>query len=93
MSIENQDQGDSLMDETTIQTNLQEVFDSVFLEKVNVTRELSAKDVPEWDSLLHITLIVTVEQKFGIRFRTGEVEAKKTVGEFMDLIAQHKNKQ
>ena len=67
---------------------LQGVFDDVFLEPVQLTPELSAADVPEWDSLLHISLVVAVEQSFGVRFRVGEVEATGNVGQFADLIAR-----
>jgi acyl carrier protein len=53
-----------------------------------VTAELSAKDVPEWDSLLQISIVVAVESAFGVRFRLGEVEHTKNIGEFADLIAR-----
>jgi acyl carrier protein len=53
---------------------------------VVVTPELSAKDVPEWDSLVHISLLVSVEKAFSIRFRVGEVEAARNIAEFADLI-------
>jgi len=44
--------------------------------------------VPEWDSLIHITLLVAVERAFKVRFRVGEVEATTNVGEFADLIVR-----
>ena len=65
---------------------LQEVFDEVFLEPVELTPELSAADVEEWDSLLQVALLVAVEARFSIRFRVGEVEATSNLGEFADLI-------
>jgi len=67
---------------------LQTIFDDLFLEPVTATPALSAKDVPEWDSLMHISLVVSVEKAFGVRFRVGEVEATKNVGEFADLIVK-----
>ena len=69
-----------------IMGRLQGVFDNLFLEPVVLTRELSAAEVPEWDSLLQVSLIVAVEKAFEIRFRLGEVEATRNVGEFRDLI-------
>ena len=69
-----------------VYSKLQEVFDEVFLDKVVVTPELTAKDVPEWDSLLHVSLVLAIEQAFGIRFRVGEVEGAKNVGELAELI-------
>ena len=56
-------------------TKLQDVFDGVFLQKVEVSRDLSANDVEEWDSLTHVSLILAVEEAFGVRFRVGEVES------------------
>jgi len=65
---------------------LQTIFDDLFLEPVHLTPALSAKDVPEWDSLMHISLVVAVEKAFAVRFRVGEVEQTRNVGEFADLI-------
>lgn len=67
---------------------LQEVFDGIFLEKVVAKPELSAADVEEWDSLMQISLVIAVEQKFRVRFRVGEVETARNLGEFADLIAK-----
>jgi len=74
------------MNQTEVIAKLQTVFDDVFLEPVAVTPTLSAKDVPEWDSLTHISLLVSVEKAFAVRFRVGEVEQARNVGEFADLI-------
>lgn len=76
------------MTQSEVMSRLQSVFDDIFLEKTVLTPELTANDVEEWDSLLHVTLVVSVEKSFGIRFRTGEVEATKNVGEFADLISR-----
>ncbi|CAN5748380.1 acyl carrier protein [soil metagenome] len=67
---------------------LQNIFDDVFLEPVVVTPQLSAHEVEEWDSLIQISLLVSIEKAFGIRFRVGEVEATRNVGELADLIAR-----
>lgn len=77
--------------QTEVLARLQTIFDELFLDEVKVTPELSANDVEEWDSLQHISLVVAVEERFNIKFRVGEVEATKNVGEFADLIVQRKN--
>jgi acyl carrier protein len=74
------------MNRTEVIAKLQTIFDTIFLEPVVVAPELSAQDVPEWDSLVHISLLVSVEKAFSIRFRVGEVEAARNIGEFADLI-------
>jgi acyl carrier protein len=74
------------MNQADVLAKLQTIFDTVFLEPVVLTPATSAKDVPEWDSLMHISLMVTVEKAFSVRFRVGEVETTRNVGEFADLI-------
>ena len=74
------------MNQAEVIAKLQTIFDDVFLEPVSLTPALSAKDVPEWDSLTHISLMVAIEKAFSIRFRVGEVEKTRNVGEFADLI-------
>jgi len=76
------------MTQAEIIAKLQTVFDDIFLEPPTLTPELSATDVPEWDSLLQISIVVAVEAEFGVRFRVGEVEGTNNVGEFADLIGR-----
>ena len=76
------------MNQPDVIAKLQTIFDDLFLEPVQLTPKLSAKDVPEWDSLTHISLLLAVEKAFAIRFRVGEVENAHNVGEFADLIAK-----
>jgi acyl carrier protein len=71
-----------------IYSGIQEVFDEVFMQKVVVKPELTAKDVDEWDSLQHVSLILSIEQKFKIRFRVGEVEGAKNIGDLAVLIVK-----
>ena len=74
------------MNQVDVIAKLQTVFDEVFVEPVKVTPELTAADVDEWDSLLHVSLEVAVEKAFGIQFRVGEARLAKNVGEFANLI-------
>ena len=75
------------MDEQQIFSRLTEVFQDVFDEDdIQVTRELSARDVDGWDSLTHIRLIVTVEKAFKVKFSTSEIGKLQNVGELVDLI-------
>lgn len=65
---------------------LQDIFDDLFLDEVLVTPELTAQDVPEWDSLFHISLILEIESKFHIKFKMGEVEQAENIGKLAALI-------
>lgn len=75
------------MSKDEIYKRLQAIFDDVFMDEVHLTPELSAKDVEEWDSITHVSLVLAIEEKFGVRFRVGEVESAKNVGDLVDLIA------
>jgi acyl carrier protein len=76
------------MTKAEVLTKLQQIFDDIFIEPVTVTEGLSADDVAEWDSLVHISLVVAVERAFKIRFGVGEVESTPNVGAFADLIVK-----
>lgn len=75
------------MDESQIYARLTEIFEDVFDEdSIEVTPELSAKDVDGWDSLTHIRLILTVEKAFKIKFSTSEIGKLENVGDLVTLI-------
>jgi acyl carrier protein len=76
------------MTEEQIYPQLTEVFQDVFDEEsIELTPELSAKDVDGWDSLTHIRLILTIERAFKIKFSTSEIGKLKNVGDLVELIA------
>lgn len=53
-----------------------------------LTDAMVAKDVPNWDSLNHITLVMSLEDAFGAKFSTREVMGWKNVGEMLDTLEQ-----
>jgi acyl carrier protein len=42
--------------------------------------------VPCWDSMNHIALVVEAECRFGIEFRTSEIEDLKSISELVRAI-------
>ena len=77
------------MQSADIYTQLTAIFHDLFDDDTIVlTPELTAADVPEWDSFNHINLIVAVEQRFKIKFQTAELEQLNTVGHLADLIGE-----
>lgn len=60
-----------------------EVFDDPSLI---VTKDLSANDVKNWDSLNHITLIVELETLTGLSFSADELVNLRNVGDFVQLL-------
>ncbi len=62
---------------------LRDVFDD---DTLVATPELTAHDVKEWDSVNHITLVVAIEEEFGVKFKTAELEKMKNVGQMAEAI-------
>jgi acyl carrier protein len=75
------------METTDIVSRLTAVFRDVFDDDALVISEgMTAADVPTWDSLSNITMIVGVEKAFGVKLRTKDVRNLKNVGELLELI-------
>lgn len=75
------------MSTDAIYAKLTEIFHDVFDDdSIQVTPELTADDIDEWDSLTHIRLVLAVEKKFALKFSAAEVGRLKNVGEFVSLI-------
>ena len=45
-----------------------------------------AAEVPGWDSLSHINVVLAVEKHFGVRFKSVEVLRLKSVGDLQRLL-------
>ena len=63
------------------------VFREVFPQASGeVHPEMTATDVPGWDSLGHVSLIASLEDKFDIEFTPDEYVEFDSVGELVALI-------
>lgn len=63
------------------------VFQDVFDDNdLIVTRATTASDVDDWDSLMHVNLIIAIEREYSIRFSSTEVATLLDVGHLADLI-------
>ncbi|QCE35189.1 acyl carrier protein [Acetobacteraceae bacterium] len=72
-----------------IKERLTGVFRKVFKNpNLNITEEMSADDVKDWDSLTHIALIIGTEKEFSIKLKTREVRGMNNVGDLIRLITQ-----
>ena len=64
---------------------VREVLDD---DTLTLTHESSAADFPEWDSFKHITIVAATEMRFGVKFKTAEIESLKNTGDFVSLIGK-----
>jgi acyl carrier protein len=68
---------------------LTNIFRTLFNQSDLVLRDdLTAHDVPGWDSFNHVTLIILMEEQFGIRFTTDEVGSMENVGDLKRILAE-----
>jgi acyl carrier protein len=75
-----------------IYRQLTEVFHEVFEDQSIVpTPDMTASDVKEWDSFNHINLMVAIEARFKIKFKTAEMESLRNVGHLVEIIAKKLN--
>jgi len=72
-----------------IKERLNKVFRQVFDDdSIAISEKTTARDIPGWDSLTHIILIIAVEKEFKVRFNAGDITKLQNVGEMIDLIVQ-----
>jgi acyl carrier protein len=76
------------MTEADIYDGLQHVFDGVFRRRdIKLTPELTAADVPGWDSFRYISLIMATEQHFNIAFQGPDIDDLKNIGDLVQAVA------
>jgi acyl carrier protein len=72
---------------TNIHNRLQAVFQRVFDDdNLVIFPEMTANDVEEWDSMMHINLMVACEREFGVKFAIAEIAELPNVGALEALI-------
>ena len=75
------------MSEQEIFDGVQEIFRTVFDDdEIVLTREMTADDNEDWDSLEQINLLVAIEKKFSIKFKLEDVKNLPNVGAMLDLV-------
>ena len=75
------------MSENEVTKRLNKIFNDIFIDSEFVfSRDLTANDIDEWDSLTHINLIVAIEKEFDISFTLDELEQQNNVGDTIDII-------
>jgi acyl carrier protein len=62
-----------------------DVFDN---EELIITEATNADDIEDWDSLSNIQLIVQIEKKFGVKFKSSEITQFEHIGDIITAIKQ-----
>ena len=78
------------MSRAEVYEKLLPVFRDVFFDRsIKIDDSTTARDIMGWDSLVHINLIASIEDEFGIKFSMQEAYGTKNVGELVDAILAH----
>lgn len=64
-----------------------DIFRDLFADdNLVLTPQTTADDVEGWDSIKHISLIVAIEDRFGIRIGSDEIESLANVGDLLATV-------
>ena len=75
------------METAEIYRRLTELFRELFADdSIELSPETTANDIEGWDSFNHISVIVAVETRFGVKMTTGEIERLANVGALVAAI-------
>jgi acyl carrier protein len=75
------------MTEDEIRTTMFGIVRSVLgQDALALSAATTAQDVPGWDSLRHVKIILQVEDRFDIRLSSREIDGLHDVGDFLALI-------
>ena len=77
------------MTKAEIMSRLQQVFRQVFDDESIVLKlETTASDIPDWDSLNQIKIILECERTFNVRLRPREINALENVDEMVEHLSK-----
>ena len=65
------------------------VSDVLEIDQIKLTEDMSAADVPGWDSLAHVQIIYACETNIGARFTLEEISSLNTVGDLASIIKKY----
>lgn len=77
------------MNKNEIVEKLTLVFHEVFGDNnIVLNDDMTANDVEKWDSLTHMLMISTVEERFGVKFKLKELNKLKKVGDIVSTLKE-----
>ena len=66
------------------------ILKELALEGFEISGEMTASDIPGWDSLNHIRVIGAIETEVGVRFRSRDLFRFRNVADLQRLIDERR---
>ena len=82
----------SMTSDEAIYSDLTEIFHEVFdSDSIKLRPELTAQDVDGWDSFKQVEILIAVQERFGLKLHSREIDGLKNVGDLVDTIKRHRS--
>lgn len=76
------------MTEAEIYSVLTDIFNDVFFrDDMELKPEMTARDVPGWDSFKQIEIIMAAEERFGVKLQPPEIDQIGNVADLVQALA------
>ena len=77
----------TIIDEADRLDGVTEIFQDIFQDDgLILTRSMTRDDLPQWDSMNHLNILMALEMRYRIKFSLVEIEAAQSVGDILQLI-------
>lgn len=74
----------------SVRERLEEVFQNIFNDDgIALRDDMTAADIPAWDSVAHVNLMFSIESAFGVQFPGTTFGDFKTIGELITYLEKH----
>ncbi len=77
------------LDHREIEQGVCEVFSTVLERKIPTGEQVERSSEPRWDSLKHIELVFSVEEKFDVQFSEQEMSTLDTLSKMTEAVRTH----
>lgn len=76
--------------EKSIENKVKEIFSTLLNKEFGENEEIKKETIEDWDSLFHITLIVTLEDEFEISFDSEDIPNLTSLDAIIEKITELK---
>lgn len=76
-------------DETVVRDDIAALIAEVFNYRGPLTLEMVRTDIPRWDSLRHVGLVVAIENEFGVSLSMDEMHEIESIRDLQRVVERY----